>query len=64
MENDVEETYHEEPASLFAGDDFRYMFKMREVLRHIRMLLTELLTLPTSLEISLLRIGSRFAGED
>jgi len=35
MENEVEETYHEALASLFSGDDFKYMFKMREVLRHI-----------------------------
>jgi len=35
MENEIEETYHEALASLFSGEDFRYMFKMREVLRHI-----------------------------
>ncbi len=35
VENEIEETYHEALASLFSGDDFRYMFKMREVLRHI-----------------------------
>lgn len=35
MENEIEETYHEALASLFSGDDFKYMFKMREVLRHI-----------------------------
>lgn len=35
MENEIEETYHEALAALFSGEDFRYMFKMREVLRHI-----------------------------
>jgi len=35
MENEIEETYHEALASLFSGEDFKYMFKMREVLRHI-----------------------------
>jgi uncharacterized protein len=35
MENEIEETYHEALASLFSGGDFKYMFKMREVLRHI-----------------------------
>jgi len=35
MENEIEETYHEALALLFSGEDFKYMFKMREVLRHI-----------------------------
>jgi len=35
MENEIEETYHEALASLFSGEDFKHMFKMREVLRHI-----------------------------
>jgi len=35
VENEIEETYHEALASLFSGQDFKYMFKMREVLRHI-----------------------------
>lgn len=35
MENEIEETYHEALALLFSGENFKYMFKMREVLRHI-----------------------------
>lgn len=35
MENEIEETYHEALASLFSGEDFKHMFKMREVLRHV-----------------------------
>ena len=35
MENEIEETYHEALALLFSGEDFKHMFKMREVLRHI-----------------------------
>lgn len=35
VENEIEETYHEALASLFSGEDFKHMFKMREVLRHI-----------------------------
>ncbi len=35
IENEIEETYHEALADLFSKDDFHYIFKMREVLRHI-----------------------------
>lgn len=35
IENEIEETYHEALADLFSRDDFHYIFKMREVLRHI-----------------------------
>ncbi|MEF3245200.1 MAG: DUF47 family protein [Caldisericaceae bacterium] len=35
IENEIEETYHEALADLFSKNDFHYIFKMREVLRHI-----------------------------
>lgn len=35
IENEIEETYHEALANLFENDDFHYIFKMREVYRHI-----------------------------
>jgi predicted phosphate transport protein (TIGR00153 family) len=35
IENEIEETYHEALASLFESDDFHYIFKMREVYRHV-----------------------------
>jgi uncharacterized protein Yka (UPF0111/DUF47 family) len=35
IENEIEETYHEALANLFEKDDFHYIFKMREVYRHI-----------------------------
>ena len=35
MENEIEETYHEALVTLFEKDDFHYIFKMREVYRHI-----------------------------
>ncbi|MBP8612871.1 MAG: DUF47 family protein [Candidatus Atribacteria bacterium] len=35
VENEIEETYHEALADLFMQDDFHYIFKMREVYRHI-----------------------------
>ncbi|HEM55240.1 MAG: DUF47 domain-containing protein [Caldisericum exile] len=35
VENEIEETYHEALADLFSHDDFHYIFKMREVYRHI-----------------------------
>ena len=35
VENEIEETYHEALADLFSRDDFHYIFKMREVYRHI-----------------------------
>lgn len=35
IENEIEETYHEALADLFSKDDFHYIFKMREVYRHI-----------------------------
>jgi len=35
VENEIEETYHEALAELFSNEDFHYIFKMREVYRHI-----------------------------
>jgi len=35
MENEIEETYREALADLFEKSDFHYIFKMREVYRHI-----------------------------
>ncbi len=35
IENEIEETYHEALATLFENNDFHYIFKMREVYRHI-----------------------------
>jgi uncharacterized protein Yka (UPF0111/DUF47 family) len=35
MENEIEETYREALADLFEKPDFHYIFKMREVYRHI-----------------------------
>ncbi|BAL81399.1 DUF47 domain-containing protein [Caldisericum exile] len=35
VENEIEETYHEALAELFSNDNFHYIFKMREVYRHI-----------------------------
>jgi uncharacterized protein Yka (UPF0111/DUF47 family) len=35
IENEIEETYREALSNLFENDDFHYVFKMREVYRHI-----------------------------
>ncbi len=35
IENEIEETYREALADLFENDNFHYVFKMREVYRHI-----------------------------
>jgi len=35
IENEIEETYHEALVDLFANPDFHYIFKVREVYRHI-----------------------------
>ncbi len=35
IENEIEETYREALASLFENSDFHYIFKMREVYRHL-----------------------------
>ncbi|MGB9693762.1 MAG: DUF47 domain-containing protein [Caldisericaceae bacterium] len=35
IENEIEETYREALANLFENEDFHYIFKMREVFRHI-----------------------------
>ncbi len=35
IENEIEETYREALATLFENSDFHYIFKMREVYRHV-----------------------------